>query len=144
MIDLRNRHNDFDGYAREILSETLNYRSSSNAQKLRPSTADLDVHGNRYPDSSVFDFRTDHNECEGEQINQQPDDEAALMSFLGSEDHYKLMAEISEVLQAEYQELMDEYDINDYENGELLNQCERLQDEAELNESEYLICPICR
>lgn len=144
LVELRNRHNDFDGYAREILSDTLNCRSSSIAQKLQPSDVKIDVCGSWNNDLSVCDSHNDQNECGGQQIYQQFDDEAELMSFLGSEDHHKLMAEISEALQAEYQELVDKFDIDDYENGRISDDCERLQEEAELNDSEFLICPICR
>lgn len=143
LVELRNRHNDFDGYAREILSDTLNCRSSSIARNLQPSDVKIDVYGSWNRDLPVYDSYNDQNECGGQQI-QQFDDEAELMSFLGSEDHHKLMAEISEALQAEYQELVDKFDIDDYENGDFSDDCERLQEEAELNDSEFLICPICR
>lgn len=139
LIKLRDRHNDFNGYAREILSDTLNNRSSSNPQKLQPSAVNSDVDGGWNSNSSPC---TDQYEME--QIYQQFDDEAELLSFLGSEDHHKLMEEISEALQAEYQELVDEYDINIYEDSDFFNDSERLQEEAELNEFEFLICPICK
>ena len=144
LVELRNRHNDFDGYAREILSDTLNCRSSSIARKLQPSDVKIDVYESWNRDVPVYDSHNDQNESGGQQIHQQFDDEAELMSFLGSEDHHNLMAEISEALQAEYQELVDKFDIDDYENGDFSDDCERLQEEAELNDSEILICPICR
>ena len=144
LVELRNRHNDFDGYAREILSDTLNCRSSPIARKSQPSGAKTDVYGSCHNNLPVYDSHNDQNECGGQQIHQQFDDEAALTSFLGSEDHHKLMAEISEALQAEYQELLDKFDIDDYENRHISDDCERLQEEAELNDSEFLICPICR
>lgn len=139
LIKLRDRHNDFNGYAREILSDTLSNRSSSNPQKLQPSAVNSGVDGS-WNSSSL----PSTDQCEMEQIYEQFDDEAELLSFLGSEDHHKLMEEISEALQAEYQDLVDEYDINIYEDSDFFNDSERLQEEAELNEFEYLICPICR
>jgi hypothetical protein len=72
------------------------------------------------------------------------DDEAALIRFLGSEDHELLMTQIAEALQEEYFTDLNDGEIFLHESQEHQESCYWLQEEAQLDQDEIVICPVCR
>ena len=72
------------------------------------------------------------------------DDEKTLVDYLGSEDHELLMYQIAEALQLENIKDIDENELSLYEDQAEYEDHGLLQQQADICDSDYLICPICR
>lgn len=72
------------------------------------------------------------------------DDEKALIDYLGSEDHELLMYQIAEALQLENVTDIDENELSLYEDRAEYEDHGLLQQQEDICDSDYLICPICR
>jgi hypothetical protein len=136
---LRNGIDDFNGIAREILSSPSEAVSSSSSLRRSTDTRTLVRNSSGDISKHIGDsrFTSEFGDSSG-------NDEAALIQFLGSEDHELLMTQIAEALEAEYFTDLNDSEMFLHESQEHQESCYWLQEEAQLDHDEIVICPVCR
>lgn len=136
---LRNGIEDFNGLAKEILSSPCEAISLFSPPRGSTDAAILGRNSSGDISELVSDSRYN-----GDFGDSSENDEAALIHYLGSEDHELLMTQIAEALQEEYFTDLNDGEMFLHESQEQQESCYWLQEESQLDQDAIVICPVCR
>ena len=152
---LRMGEQNFNGLARKILNDTMSVATNISGSTLESTPP----HGCGEESDDMNRENDENGTSSGHKLSKAEDmmvldemaaasldllssldsDEAALIQFLGTEDHQLLMDQISEAIKSEY----GDFEASDISLAEDV-WCDWGREEEEATTDRYIICPVCR